>query len=116
LRSDNGPEFIAQAVRQWLQESMVGTLYIAPGSPWENPYSESFNSRLRDELLNREVFDTLKEAKVLIEDYRLEYNHRRPHSSLAYSTPAAYAARCAAGGTGRREPAGVFQLPQAIPS
>jgi transposase InsO family protein len=59
LRSDNGPEFIAQAVRQWLQESMVGTLYIAPGSPWENPYSESFHSRLRDELLNREVFDTL---------------------------------------------------------
>ena len=116
LRSDNGPEFIAQAVRQWLQESMVGTLYIAPGSPWENPYSESFHSRLRDELLNREVFDTLKEAKVLIEDYRLEYNHRRPHSSLAYSTPAAYAARCAAGGTGRREPADVFQTPQAIPS
>jgi putative transposase len=116
LRSDNGPEFIAQAVRQWLQESMVGTLYIAPGSPWENPYSESFNSRLRDELLNREVFDTLKEAKVLTEDYRLEYNHRRPHSSLAYSTPAAYAARCPAGGTGRREPAGALQIPQAIPS
>jgi transposase InsO family protein len=116
LRSDNGPEFIAQAVRQWLQESMVGTLYIEPGSPWENPYSESFNSRFRDELLNREVFDTLKEAKVLIEDYRLEYNHRRPHSSLRYRTPAAYAATCAAGGAGRREPAGVFQIPQAIPS
>jgi len=91
----------------------VGTLYIEPGSPWENPYSESFNSRLRDELLNREVFETLREAKVLTEDYRLEYNHRRRHSSLGYRTPEAYAATCAEG-AGRREPA-VFQTPQAIP-
>jgi len=113
LRSDNGPEFIAQAVRAWLRESKVGTLYIEPGSPWENPYSESFNSRLRDELLNREVFETLREAKVLTEDYRLEYNHRRRHSSLGYRTPEAYAATCAEG-AGRREPA-VFQTPQAIP-
>jgi transposase InsO family protein len=78
LRSDNGPEFIAQVVKDWLAESGVGTLYIEPGSPWENAYSESFNSRFRDELLNREVFETLAEAKVLIEDYRLDYNHRRP--------------------------------------
>jgi transposase InsO family protein len=116
VRSDNGPEFIARAVPDWLRESQVGTLYIEPGSPWQNPYSESFNSRLRDELLNREVFETLREAKVLTEDYRLEYNHRRPHSALGYRTPAAYAATCAAGGTGRREPAAVFQTPQAIPS
>jgi putative transposase len=113
LRSDNGPEFIAQAVKDWLAQSQVGTLYIAPGSPWENPYSESFNSRLRDELLNREVFDTLAEAKMLTEDHRLEYNHRRPHSSLGYRTPAAYAAECAAGAAGRREPAGTPRTPQA---
>src|SRR5262245_23390491 len=113
LRSDNGPEFIAQAVREWLRDSMVSTLYIAPGSPWENAYSESFNSRLRDELLNREVFETLREAKVLTEDYRLDYNHRRPHSSLGYRTPAAYAVTCTKGPAGRREPAGVLQ---AIPS
>lgn len=116
LRSDNGPEFIAQAVRAWLAETQVGTLYIEPGSPWENPYSESFNSRLRDEFLNREVFVTLAEAKVLTEDYRLEYNHRRPHSALGYRTPAAYAATCGSGAAGRREPAGMIQTPQAIPS
>ena len=90
LRSDNGPEFIAQAVKDWLSESGVGTLYIEPGSPWQNAYSESFNSRFRDELLNRELFETLAEAKVLIEDFRLDYNHRRPHSALEYRTPAAF--------------------------
>jgi transposase InsO family protein len=116
LRSDNGPEFIAQAVRSWLAKSEVKTLYIKPGSPWENAYSESFNSRPRDELLNREVFATLAEAKVLTEDYRLEYNHRRPHSALGYRTPAAYAATCAGAAAGPREPAGVIQLPQARPS
>jgi putative transposase len=113
LRSDNGPEFIAQAVKDWLANSQVGTLYIEPGSPWENPYSETFNSRFRDELLNRELFDTLPEAKVLTEDYRLEYNHRRPHSALGYRTPAAYAAACAAGLAGPREPAAVLPMPQA---
>ena len=96
IRSDNGPEFIAEAVKAWLRASGVSTLYIEPGSPWENAYSESFNGRLRDELLNREEFATLKEAKVLLEDWRLEYNHRRPHSSLGYQTPAAFAASCAA--------------------
>jgi transposase InsO family protein len=113
LRSDNGPEFIAQAVKDWLASAAVGTLYIEPGSPWENAYSETFNSRFRDELLNREVFDTLVEAKVLTEDYRLEYNHRRPHSALGYRTPAAFAAACAAGSAGPREPADVLPMSQA---
>ena len=97
IRSDNGPEFIAQALRRWLAESGVGTLYIEPGAPWENGFNESFNSRFRDELLNGELFTSLKEAKVVTEDYRLEYNHRRPHSSLGYQTPAAFAAACRAG-------------------
>jgi transposase InsO family protein len=94
IRSDNGPEFIAKAVRDWLARSGVKTLYIEPGSPWENAYSESFNSRLRDECLDRELFESLPEAKVIVEDYRLDYNHRRPHSALSYETPAAFAAAC----------------------
>lgn len=93
IRSDNGPEFIARALREWLAESGVGTLYIEPGAPWENGFNESFNSRFRDELLNCELFTSLMEAKVVTEDYRLEYNHRRPHSSLGYQTPAAFAAK-----------------------
>jgi putative transposase len=92
VRSDNGPEFVAQAVKAWLKERGCGTLYIEPGSPWENAYVESFNGKLEDELLNREEFATVKEAKVLVEDHRLEYNHRRPHSALGYMTPAAFAA------------------------
>lgn len=92
IRSDNGPEFIAEVVKGWLARRGAGTLYIEPGSPWENAYSETFNSRLRDEILDREVFETLKEAKVLLEDHRLDYNHRRPHSSLGYRTPAEFAA------------------------
>jgi len=95
IRSDNGPEFIADAIRRWLRKAGVQTLYIAPGSPWENAYSESFNSRFRDELLNRELFGSVGEARWLAEEYRLEYNHRRPHSSLDYLTPAAFAATCA---------------------
>ena len=91
-RSDNGPEFVAVAVQNWLAERGANTLYIAPGSPWENAYSESFNGRLRDELLDREQFVALKEAQVLIEDHRQEYNAHRPHSSLNYQTPAAFAA------------------------
>jgi len=93
IRSDNGPEFIAHAVRDWLAASGIETLYIEPGSPWENGYCESFNSRLRDELLNRELFMDLREAKVVVEDYRLDYNHRRPHSALGYVTPASFAAK-----------------------
>ena len=92
VRSDNGPEFVAQAVKAWLKESGCGTLYIEPGSPWENAYVESFNGKLGDELLNREEFATVREAKVLVEDHRLDYNHRRPHSGLGYATPAAFAA------------------------
>lgn len=90
LRSDNGPEFIARAVRDWLAKLNVGTLYIEPGAPWQNAYSESFNSRFRDELLDREIFTTLAEAKVLVEEYRRSYNTERPHSSLQYQTPAAF--------------------------
>ena len=92
IRSDNGPEFIAGRVRGWLEEHAIGPLYIEPGAPWENGYNESFNGKLRDECLNLEVFTSLAEAKVVIEDFRLECNHRRPHSSLGYQTPAAYAA------------------------
>jgi putative transposase len=99
IRSDNGPEFIAHAIRDWLKECNVGTLYIEPGSPWENAYSESFNGRFRDELLNRELFTSLREAKLIVEDFRLEYNHRRPHSSLDYMTPAGFAAATRGGAT-----------------
>lgn len=94
IRSDNGPEFIAQAMRRYLEAAGVGTLYIEPGSPWENGYAESFNGKLRDELLNAELFADLREAKALGAAWQNQYNHRRPHSSLNYRTPAAYAATC----------------------
>ena len=88
IRSDNGPEFTAKKVREWLTKVGVKTLFIEPGSPWENGYCESFNGRLRDELLAREQFDTLLEAKVLIERWRRHYNTVRPHGSLGYRPPA----------------------------
>ena len=88
VRSDNGPEFTAKAVRRWLNRIGVKTLFIEPGSPWENGYIESFNGKLRDELLNCEVFYTVTEANVLIETWRKEYNQVRPHSSLGYRPPA----------------------------
>ncbi len=88
LRSDNGPEFCAQGVRNWLARVGVKTLFIEPGSPWENGYNESFNGKLRDELLNREIFYTLKEAQVLVEQWRQIYNKVRPHSALGYRPPA----------------------------
>jgi transposase InsO family protein len=88
LRSDNGPEFTAKAVREWLGKVGVKTLFIEPGSPWENGYVESFNGKLRDELLNGEIFYTLREAQVVIETWRQEYNRFRPHSSLGYRAPA----------------------------
>ena len=88
LRSDNGPEFCARAVREWLGRVGVKTLFIEPGSPWENGYNESFNGKLRDELLNREIFYTLQEAKVLVEQWRQIYNKVRPHSALGYRPPA----------------------------
>jgi transposase InsO family protein len=88
IRADNGPEFTAQAVRDWLGRLGIKTLFIEPGSPWENGYVESFNGKLRDELLDREIFYTLKEARVLIERWRNQYNRVRPHSSLGYRPPA----------------------------
>ncbi|MEJ5220145.1 IS3 family transposase [Cognatishimia sp. D5M38] len=88
IRSDNGPEFIAQAVRDWIAAVGAKTAYIEPGSPWENGYCESFNARLRDELLNGEVFYSLREAQILIEEWRKHYNTKRPHSALGYRPPA----------------------------
>ena len=88
IRSDNGPEFAARAVRTWLGQVGVKTLFIEPGSPWENGYNESFNGKLRDELLDREIFCSLHEAKVLIERWRRHYNTIRPHSALGYRPPA----------------------------
>ena len=88
IRSDNGPEFTAKVVRRWLKRLNVKTLFIEPGSPWENGYNESFNGKLRDELLNREIFTSLREAKVLVEWWRRDYNRVRPHSSLGYRPPA----------------------------
>ena len=88
IRSDNGSEFTSKAVRKWLELVGVNTLFIEPGSPWENGYIESFNGKLRDELLNGEIFTNLFEAKVLIEKWRKEYNQVRPHSSLGYKPPA----------------------------
>ncbi len=119
IRSDNGSEFTATAVRTWLQKVGVQTLYIEPGSPWENGYIESFNGKLRDELLNGEIFYSLTEAKVLIERWRREYNTIRPHSSLGYRPPAPEAMAMlgmqlptdlAGVSTGSREPAGSASL------
>ena len=88
IRSDNGPEFTARAIRRWLSRLGIKTLFIEKGSPWENGYIESFNGKLRDELLNREIFTTLEEDKVLIEQWRREYNQVRPHSARGYQPPA----------------------------
>ena len=88
IRSDNGPEFIAKAVRDWITAVGAKTAFIEPGSPWENGYCESFNSKLRDELLNGEIFYSLAEAWIVIESWRQHYNTRRPHSALGYKPPA----------------------------
>ncbi len=88
IRSDNGPEFTARAIRQWLKDLGVKTLYIEPGSPWENGYIESFNGKLRDELLNVEIFTTLIEAQVLIDNWGKDYNQIRSHSALSCRPPA----------------------------
>jgi putative transposase len=96
LRSDNGPEFVAYAVQDWLKQRKCQTLYITPGSPWENPFIESFNGHFRAELLDRVLFANGQEAKHIIEHWRLEYNHHRPHSSLGYATPAEFAAQVGA--------------------
>ena len=88
VRSDNGPEFVAEAVQEWITAVGAGTAYIEPGSPWENGFVESFNARLRDELLDGEVFYSLAEARVVIEGWRRHYNASRPHSALGYRPPA----------------------------
>lgn len=114
IRSDNGGEFIARAITRLAEITGVEMLYIAPGSPWENGYAESFHSRLRDELLNAEVFDGVDDAKALAAKWRHEYNHRRPHSSLKYLPPAAYATQLAA--TLAAPPVGAAPLPPARPA
>jgi transposase InsO family protein len=96
IRSDNGPEFVAKAIQRWLAQVDVEALYIEPGSPWENGYAESFHSRVRDEFLATEVFESLSAARRLTLAWREDYNHYRPHSSLGYVTPVEHVARCAA--------------------
>ena len=93
VRSDNGPEFVALAIGRWFEKTGVQALYIEPGAPWENGFAESFHSRLRDELLNMHAFTDLREARQLSLAWREDYNHQRPHSSLGYQTPTAFAAR-----------------------
>jgi transposase InsO family protein len=99
IRSDNGPEFIAAEIQRWTKQLGIETLYIEPGSPWENGYAESFNSRFRDEFLAREVFENLPAASRLTAAWKEDYNHHRPHSSLGYVTPVEFAARGAASAT-----------------
>ena len=94
IRCDNGPEFIAAAIRDWCRINRIETTYIEPGSPWQNPWVESFNSRARDELFAREIFDSVRQARFLYKEWRHVYNHQRPHSSLGYLAPAAFALRC----------------------
>ena len=91
IRSDNGPEFIAQVIQEWLKEQQIKTIYIEPGCPWQNGYAESFNGRFRRECLNRELIYTLSEGRVVFEDWRRYYNQERPHRSLGLQTPAAFA-------------------------
>jgi putative transposase len=105
IRSDNGPEFIARAIQAWMAGAGLETLYVEPGAPWENGYAESFNSKVRDELLNAEEFTSVLEARVLGKGWKEEYNHVRPHSALGYRTPAEFGASCPrANSTGLRRP------------
>ena len=99
IRSDNGPEFVAKVVRDYLRDSGVKTLFIEPGSPWENGYIESFNGKLRDELLDGELFLHIDEVRYVVDRWRMDYNHYRPHSSLGYVSPVAFAATCGSGGS-----------------
>ena len=110
IRSDNGPEFVAKQLRQWLEATGTKTLYIEPGSPWENGYCESFNSKLRDEFLNGEIFYSMKELCVLAERWRVHYNTVRPHSSLGYKPPAPEAWLTTNKGHGEVETASRFPL------
>ncbi|HUD54408.1 MAG TPA: IS3 family transposase [Terracidiphilus sp.] len=111
IRSDNGPEFIAEELRKWLGKLGTRTLYIEPGSPWENGYCESFNGKLRDEFLNGEIFYSLKEAQILTERWRVEYNTERPHSALGYRPPAPQAILPKQQGHGDMENASRFPHP-----
>ena len=110
VRSDNGPEFIAEAVKRHLKASGVQTCFIDPGAPWQNGYLESFNGKLRDELLNRELFGNLSEAQVLVEQHRMAYNEERPHSALDYQTPAEFAAKQ------RARPVDIWTTPAELPT
>lgn len=94
VRSDNGPEFAAQVIRSWLEDTGSGTLFVAPGSPWQNGYAESFHSKFRDEFLDREEFESEPQARALGTPWKEEYNTERPHSSLGYMTPAEFSATC----------------------
>lgn len=105
IRSDNGPEFLAQAIRAWVAGAGLETLYIDPGAPWENGYAESFNSKVRDELLKAEEFGSLLEARVLAKGWKREYNHERPHSSLGYRTPAEFGEMCPRADSAKPPPA-----------
>lgn len=111
IRSDNGPEFIAYAIRDWLADQSIKTIYIEPGAPWENGHIESFHDKLRDECLNRELFASLAEARVILEGWRVEYNTLRPHSSLGYQTPGEFAAACK---RPLQSPSGLLPSPLAI--
>jgi putative transposase len=117
-RSDNSPELVSEVVRRWCAHAGTGSLFIEPGAPWQNGIVESFNGRLRDELLSSETFETLAEAKYLVDRWRLHYNHRRPQRALAKVTPAAYAANCAAAPPLRLAPLACAASPQhnAFPS
>ena len=109
IHSDNGPEFVVKDLRKWLNQAEVETLFIAPGSPWENGYVASFNGKLRDELINCKLFLSLEEARWVVDRWRLAYNHHRPYRSLAYQIPAAFdASRIAFGGAYRLTPANVL--------
>ena len=114
IRSDNGPEFIATAVRHWIAAVGAKTAYIEPGSPWENGYCESFNSKLRDELLNGEIFYSLREAEIVIESWRYHHNTKRPHSSLGYRPPAPEVVQWPASPSGAASPATPAVAPRPV--
>ena len=116
IRSDNGPEFIAQAIRKFLAAVGVETLYIEPGSPWQNGYAESFHSRLRSELLDAEVFESVAAAQSLAAAWRSDYNHHRPHSALGYRTPAEFAAGESASVSASATPQPSLQQPRRLPA
>jgi len=105
LRSDNGPEFVAYPIEDWMERATIKTLYITPGSPWENGHIESFHDKLRDECLNRELFGSLLEARVIPEAWRIDYNESRPHSLLGYQTPGEFARRS---NSGLQSPSGLI--------